>query len=158
MQCIRISVIFYNVMVNHRSRRINWFSYFQELTKRNIEVIGLDSSEVNIFTRFPAEKIINGDIRDVELLRSIFDAQEIEGIIHCATPKSVPESILIPDSYMEINFVETKDLVNLGVKRMLTKLISFLLAHLQLLSLVFVTNFLSTSIGRLRAVVDCRRR
>jgi UDP-glucose 4-epimerase len=86
---------------------------FQELTNRNIEVIGLDSSEVNISTRFPPGKIIGGDIRDVELLRSIFDTQEIEGIIHCAALKSVSESILIPDEYLEINFLSTQNLVKI---------------------------------------------
>ncbi len=53
-------------------------------------------------------KFISGDIRNIDLLRSIFlesqkDGNPIDGVLHFAGLKSVSESILNPISYWEAN-------------------------------------------------------
>jgi len=68
-------------------------------------------------------KVKIGDIRDESDLNSVFQENEIEGIVHLAALKSVSESILNPKLYHEVNFEGTRNLVKVAKKYNCKKLI-----------------------------------
>jgi UDP-glucose 4-epimerase len=55
----------------------------------------------------PKAKLIEGDVRDVELVHSILNQNKIEGVIHFAAFTNVAESIQKPDLYYGNNFQGT---------------------------------------------------
>ncbi|MGE9627329.1 GDP-mannose 4,6-dehydratase, partial [Escherichia coli] len=57
-----------------------------------------------------------GDVRDKELLKTIFTEHDIDSIIHFAGLKSVSESIRKPLEYYENNIVATISLIDEAAK------------------------------------------
>ena len=82
-----------------------------ELILAGFEPIILDNlanSKVEVLDKI--EKItqkkipfFQGDVRDEEVLQSIFSAHAIQGVIHFAALKSVGDSVLQPLSYFDVN-------------------------------------------------------
>lgn len=64
-----------------------------------------------------------GDVRDAELLKKIFEEHEITGVIHFAAKKAVGESCHDPFLYYENNIIGTINLLevmnNAGVKNII---------------------------------------
>ena len=100
-----------------------------KLLEANYEVIILDnlsnsSLEVNNRIKFLAKKnfdFIEGDIRDRNLLKSIFSNYRIEAVIHLAGSKSALESDRSPLKYYENNVVGSlcvlREMANYGVQK-----------------------------------------
>lgn len=57
-----------------------------------------------------------GDVRDLDLLKKVFDQEQIEVVIHLAARAGVRPSLLDPDLYYEVNVGGTKNLLNLSKK------------------------------------------
>lgn len=89
-----------------------------ELLDYGYHVINLDTTpaDENKISRLNCLNI-QGDIRDLDLINTICEESEIDGIINCAALKSVPESFLEPEKYLEINYQAAKDLLNIGIKK-----------------------------------------
>lgn len=91
-----------------------------QLLQSNYQVVIVDNltnSSVQVLNRIQkiTEKqphFIKGDIRDAELLKSIFENNEIEAVIHFAGLKAVGESIQKPLLYYENNLRGTMQLVS----------------------------------------------
>ena len=100
-----------------------------KLLEVDYEVVTLDnlsnsSLEVNNRIRFLAKKnfdFVEGDIRDKDLLKSIFRNYRIEAVIHLAGLKSALESDLSPLEYYENNVVGSlnvfREMANYGIKK-----------------------------------------
>jgi UDP-glucose 4-epimerase len=58
--------------------------------------------------------LIIGDIRDVSSLENTLRTHKPFGIIHTAAIKSISESILKPDEYMDVNYFATVKLIELA--------------------------------------------
>lgn len=100
-----------------------------ELLKEGYEVVVYDnlsnSSEESI--RRVEEltgktvKFYEGDILDAEFLRTMFELEKIDAVIHCAALKAVGESVRKPLEYYQNNITGTLTLLNVmrevGVKR-----------------------------------------
>ena len=52
-------------------------------------------------------KFIHGDIRDPDLLERMFNAEEIDSVIHFAAESHVDRSILGPETFLETNVIGT---------------------------------------------------
>jgi len=59
-------------------------------------------------------KFIKGDILDTELLKSIFNQYQFEGIIHLAAESHVDRSISNPLEFIQTNIVGTANLLNVA--------------------------------------------
>jgi UDP-glucose 4-epimerase len=57
-------------------------------------------------------KFIEGDIRDTQLLNTIFEKNMIKAVMHFAALKSVNESQLYPETYYQVNVEGTINLLN----------------------------------------------
>ena len=100
-----------------------------KLLEVDYEVVTLDnlsnsSLEVNNRIRSLAKKnfdFIEGDIRDKNLLKSIFNKFKIDAVIHLAGLKSALESNLSPLEYYENNVVGSlnllREMANYGIKK-----------------------------------------
>lgn len=101
------------------------------LTKRNCNVLCLDnfdnfySEEIKLnniksLLNENSFKLIRGDIRNGELLKTIFESNKTETVIHLAAKAGVRNSILNPNEYFDINVTGTLALLeamkNNGVK------------------------------------------
>ncbi|WP_332126555.1 GDP-mannose 4,6-dehydratase, partial [Escherichia coli] len=60
--------------------------------------------------------IYEGDIRNIDLIDSVFANNDIEAVIHFAALKSVSESIKKPIQYYENNVIGTLHLINSMLK------------------------------------------
>jgi UDP-glucose 4-epimerase len=79
------------------------------------EVVVYDSLLSGLRSRIPNGcHLVQGDIRDIDNLKSVFQKNSVKGIIHLAALKSVHESIRNPDLYREINEVATKNVIKLA--------------------------------------------
>ena len=69
----------------------------------------------------PAGRLVEGDIRDTELLTATLADHQIEAVMHFAALASVPLSIADPASYWSVNTVGTKSVLDAmhatGVKK-----------------------------------------
>jgi UDP-glucose 4-epimerase len=87
--------------------QLTWF-----LKSIGEEVVTLDLEDYNL--KEISSKLYKGDIRDAELLRRIFQELDIEIVVHLAALKSVPESILFPEKYMNVNQAGTIQLAEMS--------------------------------------------
>lgn len=55
---------------------------------------------------------IKGDIRDKELLDTLFSAHNVRAVIHCAGLKSVKESMEEPEKYLDVNVRGTRTILS----------------------------------------------
>ncbi len=75
--------------------------------------IVLDDLSAGVRARVPAAvPFVHADILDEEALDRVFTEYAIEGVVHLAGKKSVPESVLRPDLYERINTDGTKSLLD----------------------------------------------
>lgn len=56
--------------------------------------------------------LIEGDLKDSDLLNSIFNSYDIEVVMHIAAFTSVAESVKIPQKYYKNNYINTLNLLN----------------------------------------------
>jgi dTDP-glucose 4,6-dehydratase len=64
---------------------------------------------------------IQGDIRNPNLIQSIFEKYEIEGVIHFAAESHVDNSIENPEIFLQTNILGTFQLLNLAYKHWMQK-------------------------------------
>jgi UDP-glucuronate 4-epimerase len=103
------------------------------LTKKNFNVLCLDNFDnfyseeikLNNIKSLLKEKLftlIRGDIRDSKLLKTIFENNKIETVIHLAAKAGIRDSILNPSEYYDINVNGTLSLLeamrSFGVKKL----------------------------------------
>jgi UDP-glucuronate 4-epimerase len=103
------------------------------LTKKNFNVLCLDNFDVfyseeiklNNIKSLQNEKsftLIRGDIRDGKLLKTIFEKNKVETVIHLAAKAGLRNSILNPTEYFDINVNGTLTLLEAmrsnGVKKL----------------------------------------
>lgn len=90
----------------------------KNLLKQNFDVIGLD----NLSTGFiePIEilkkksdklEFIKGDLADKELLKEIFQKNQIDAVVHLAAKIDAAESVEKPDLYHQENYINSINLV-----------------------------------------------
>jgi len=77
----------------------------------NLDALTYAGNPAN-FQNLPPEhneryKFIHGDIRDSDLLEGLFNAEEIDNVIHFAAESHVDRSILGPEAFLETNVVGT---------------------------------------------------
>lgn len=94
--------------------------YYNPAFKReNVKSIKKTRDELKLQKSFV--KVYEGDIRDLELLRSIFAEHKIDAVIHFAACAGVRPSIEAPYLYSEVNVIGTVHLLECmrkaGVKR-----------------------------------------
>lgn len=94
--------------------------YYNPAYKReNIKQIKKTRDELKLSKSFV--KVYEGDIRDMELLKSIFAENDIDAVIHFAACAGVRPSIEAPLLYSEVNLIGTVHLLECmrkaGVKR-----------------------------------------
>lgn len=102
-----------------------------ELASRHYNMIILDdlsNSDIDVLSRLKKLtgtdiKFVQGDIRDDNLLRSIFDDYKIEGIIHFAAKKAVGESVNKPLLYYDVNVAGLTALLKIVEEKGARKLI-----------------------------------
>jgi len=84
------------------------------LTKQNFNVLCLDNfddfyseeiklNNINSLLNENSFELIRGDIQDSELLKTIFENNKIETVIHLAAKAGVRNSILNPSEYFDVN-------------------------------------------------------
>ncbi len=73
------------------------------------------------FVRWGA--FIQGDVRDTQLLGSIFETQSFDGVIHLAALAYVSESVADPDLYYEVNVCGTRNLLAAMVQAKVSNLV-----------------------------------
>lgn len=93
-------------------------NFLKRLIKEGIDVVNLDLltyaanvDEVKEFDYFRNYTFIQGDIRNVELLRRIFNSYNIHDVIHLAAESHVDNSISCPSTFIETNVNGTFNLI-----------------------------------------------
>ena len=94
-----------------------------ELTKRNYDVVVLDSLEKGHKEAVLGGKLYVGDIRDGKTLEKVFTENDIEGVIHFAAYSLVGESTTNPSKYYDNNINSTRILLDTMVKHNCDKII-----------------------------------
>ncbi|MDQ2087058.1 UDP-glucose 4-epimerase GalE [Herbivorax sp. ANBcel31] len=82
-----------------------------ELVERNEEVIVVDNLEKGHKPAVLGGKLIVGDLRDIEFIRSVFKNNDIESVIHFAAYIEVGESVSDPLKYYNNNVIVTLNLL-----------------------------------------------
>ena len=89
-------------------------NYLFELGEK---IVILDNLSTGIYSKIAGKgDFIQGDICDENLVDNIFKHYEIEGIINLAALKSVEESEIYPDKYLEVNVKGTDNLLKNAIK------------------------------------------
>lgn len=92
-----------------------------ELIGRGEEVIILDSLEKGHKDAICGGKLVVGDLRNIEFLRSFFKDNEIEAVIHFAAYIEAGESVIDPMKYYNNNVISSLNLLTVmkeaGVKK-----------------------------------------
>lgn len=83
-----------------------------ELLSRQYNVVILDNYSNNFIETIDKAIIYKGDIRDSDVLKSIFKQHNIDFVVHLAGLKSVKESIQNPDLYYDVNINGLTNLLN----------------------------------------------
>ncbi len=100
------------ILVTGGAGYIGSITILELLRNTDFEVVSLDNYLNSSPKTFQRIKKITGkdilnyeiDLRDLNSLRKVFENQKIEGIIHFAALKSVPESLAKPHWYYDNNF------------------------------------------------------
>ncbi|MBM74414.1 MAG: hypothetical protein CMK59_03365 [Proteobacteria bacterium] len=90
----------------------------ERLLKRGDRVVILDvfnfsydpihkEHNIRLLEQYEQFKLYRGDIRDVELLDTIFKQENLDAVIHLAARAGVRPSLVEPSSYMDINITGT---------------------------------------------------
>lgn len=96
----------------------------RELIKAGYEVVILDNLSTGRRENLDARAMfIEGDIKDLNLLRDIFATYEISAVFHLAASLEVEESVAFPEKYFENNVTNTARLLQAmneaGVKKII---------------------------------------
>ena len=82
------------------------------LLESGYRVIVIDNLSTGRRQRIPSNvKFIEGDILDLEFLKSVLSENEVTGVIHLAGKKSVVESFSVPEDYFRTNVKGTINLL-----------------------------------------------
>ena len=77
------------------------------------QCVVLDDLSAGVRSRVPSDvPFMQADVLDADALDRLFAEYAIEGVVHLAGKKSVPESVLRPDLYERINTDGTQSLLN----------------------------------------------
>ena len=93
------------------------------LKDNNYEVIGVDNfdlhyakeikeNNIKYIINNPKFKLITNDIRNKEIINSIFSNNEIDTVIHFAAKAGVRNSFLYPEEYTDVNINGTVNILN----------------------------------------------
>jgi len=104
-------------------------SVTDRLLERGDDVICLDNFDdfyrpdikrqnIESALRDPGFKLIEGDIRNISLLKEVFDAERIDMIFHPAARAGVRPSIMDPLLYEDVNIKGTMNLLEMAKKHM----------------------------------------
>ncbi len=96
----------------------------RQLLEHGYEVVILDNLSTGKKENIPAgASFIEGDLKDVNLLRDIFAAHRISAVVHMAASIEVEESVREPEKYFENNVGNTEKLLvamnEAGVKKII---------------------------------------
>jgi UDP-glucose 4-epimerase len=89
---------------------------FAILIGNGIECLVLDDLSAGVRERVASESLRIGSILDLTFLESIFQSNEIIGVIHLAAKKDVAEAELMPDEYHLVNVIGTENVFSLSKK------------------------------------------
>ncbi|SHK32476.1 UDP-glucose 4-epimerase [Anaerobranca californiensis DSM 14826] len=87
------------------------------------DVVVLDNLQTGYKKAIDGVKFYHGDIRDKEFLQSVFDKEEIEGVIHFAANSLVAESMEKPYEYYHNNVYGTLCLLEVMNKNNIKKIV-----------------------------------
>ena len=88
-----------------------------QLIDQNYEVVVVDNLQTGHRQAIHSNAIFyEGDIRDKELLRSIFEKQQIKGVLHFAANSLVGESMVQPIKYFNNNVYGTQVLLDVMIE------------------------------------------
>ena len=77
------------------------------------QCVVLDDLSAGIRSRVPTDvPFVKADVLDADALDRVFTEHQIEGVVHLAGKKSVPESVLRPELYQRINTDGTTSLLD----------------------------------------------
>jgi UDP-glucose 4-epimerase len=83
------------------------------LVESGYQVVVIDDLSTGRRHRIPSNvKFVEGDILDVEFLKSVLLENKVTGVIHLAGKKSVMESFNNPEDYFKTNVIGTINLLN----------------------------------------------
>jgi UDP-glucose 4-epimerase len=91
------------------------------LVRHGHDPIAFDDLSEGNRAAVPADRLVVGDIGDVDALTEALRAHRAEAVMHFAALASVPDSIADPDNYYRVNVVGTKNVLDAmrkaGVRR-----------------------------------------
>lgn len=88
-----------------------------QLIDKNYEVVVVDNLQTGHEEAIhPGAKLYKGDIRDKAFLRSVFQSEDIEGVLHFAANSLVGESMEKPLEYFDNNVYGTQVLLDVMVE------------------------------------------
>lgn len=102
-----------------------------KLLQKNKKIVIFDDLSNSSFKTIESLRKINrkksyffqGDIRSIADLKVIFSNHNISTIIHLAALKNIPESITKPHKYYDVNYIGSKNLIDLAFKNNVKKFI-----------------------------------
>lgn len=83
------------------------------------EVVIIDDFSTGVKERLldlPGSDFVLGSILDLQLLESLFQKHDFDGIVHLAGKKSVSESFFMNDEYEKVNVHGTRHLISISLK------------------------------------------
>jgi UDP-glucose 4-epimerase len=85
---------------------------FRWLSCHGHDPIAYDNLSEGSAAAVPHERLIVGDIADIEKMAEVMRQHGTEAVMHFAALASVPDSIADPDSYYRVNVVGTKNVLD----------------------------------------------
>ena len=82
------------------------------LHKQGYDTVILDNLSFGHESAVKWGEFIEGDLKDSDLINSIFNSYDIEAVMHFAAFTSVAESVEFPDKYYKNNYKNTLNLLN----------------------------------------------
>ena len=96
----------------------------RQLLKEGYKVVVLDNLSAGLRSNVPTgAKFVEGDLSDVNLLRDLFNQENISAVMHFAASIEVEESVREPEKYFENNVLNTARLVETMVENNVKRLI-----------------------------------
>ena len=95
----------------------------EKLLKRGDEVIGIDNfndyydvrkkrANEERLNQYPKFRMVEGDIRDRELVLSLFEAEKFDAVAHLAALAGVRNAVKYPDLYIEVDYNGSQNLMD----------------------------------------------
>lgn len=102
----------------NKNQRVVCFDNFDPFYSREIKIQNL-----SCIINHPNFRLIEGDIRDQEALKEIFNENNIDVVIHLAAQAGVRNSLLQPEKYFDVNLIGTLRLLEVVKKYKIEKFI-----------------------------------